>query len=128
MILNDSIEPIIQYIDQTGIKKGTSTYSRKMEQKYVRFYLFEYLRSRGFGYQKIADIFNMNHATIIHGIKSWNNLKRYSDVREMTEEVRFLFPMQIEQVCPSMQMRIVQSMSNLEKYMNKKMKKNEKNL
>jgi len=122
-MVNESFEYVQRYIDETGIKKGTETYSRRYEQKLIRFYLFAYLRDRGCSFWFIANMFNLNHATVISGIKSWNNLKRYPDVVELTDEVRFLFPMNVESVIPSMEIRMVHSLTSLEKYMNKKMKK-----
>ena len=58
-----------------------------------RFYLYDRIRSKkGISLQRIADMFNKsNHATIIHGIKTYNDQKNLYWVKEITREYDLAF-------------------------------------
>ena len=63
------------YIEKDALKK------RCRQRKYIhkRIYFFNVLRTAGYTYQSIGDLFGLNHATIVRGIKTFKNLKKAKD-------------------------------------------------
>lgn len=113
--MNDiNTQLVVNYVEKIGIVKGMPTYSRCLEQKVIRFYLFTYLRDQGLTFESIGRIFNLDHATIMHGIRAWKEYKNYDDVKQYTEYVRFLFPIGQVGTGESKHMRLVESLSLLE--------------
>ena len=53
--------------------------NRKIHLTFPRYCIFYYLRSEGLTLQSIADIFNIHHSSIIHGIRMYENLLKYND-------------------------------------------------
>ena len=51
------------------------------QPRYVhrRIYFFYILREAGATYQEIGDLFDLNHATVIHGIKRYKELRDTND-------------------------------------------------
>ena len=64
------IELIKQIIEQDGLAQK----NRKAEIIHKRVYLFNTLRKQGYTLKGIGSLFRMNHATILHGLKNYQNL------------------------------------------------------
>jgi len=60
-------------------KDGLVTKSRHRYLVDKRNYMFNALREEGFTFQKIGEIFERNHATIINGIKKHKQLTKHKD-------------------------------------------------
>jgi hypothetical protein len=73
--MEDLIRSVEYYIQKDELKK------RCRERKYVhkRIFFFNTLRNAGCTYQRIGDMFGLNHATIVHGIKTYKYLKKAKD-------------------------------------------------
>jgi len=69
------IELIKEIIEQDGLAKK----NRKREIVHRRIYLFRKLREDGHTLKGIGSLFNMNHATILHGLKTYKNLVETND-------------------------------------------------
>jgi len=80
---------IIQYIEEHNLK----TKHRYREYSYKRFYLYNLLRNEGFTLYEIARLFKRDHASIIHGIKTHNDLISVKDriYMEIVEELMLIF-------------------------------------
>ena len=65
--MEDLIRNVEYYIQKDELKK------RCRERKYVhkRIFFFNTLRNAGYTYQRIGEMFGLNHATIVHGIKTY---------------------------------------------------------
>lgn len=77
---------IKQVIEKDGLKK------RNREQHIVhrRIFLFNLIRENGYTYAYIARLFNMNHATVLHGIKRYKELLSLNDVRLQVDTERYV--------------------------------------
>ena len=75
------IELIKQIIEQDGLAKK----NRKREIVHRRIYLFNKLRKDGYTLKRIGSLFNMNHTTILHGLKTYNNLTDVHDKQLPTD-------------------------------------------
>jgi len=69
------IELIKEIIEQDGLAHK----NRKREIVHRRIYLFRKLREDGHTLKGIANLFNMNHATILHGLNTYKNLVETND-------------------------------------------------
>jgi len=69
------IELIKEIIEQDGLAQK----NRKREIVHRRIYLFRKLREDGHTLKGIASLFNMNHATILHGLNTYKNLVETND-------------------------------------------------
>ena len=69
------IELIKQIIEQDGLGNK----NRKREIVHRRIYLFNQLRKDGYTLKRIGGLFNMNHATILHGLKTFQDLSDIND-------------------------------------------------
>ena len=69
------IELIKQIIEQDGL----GIKNRKREIVHRRIYLFNQLRKDGYTLKRIGGLFNMNHATILHGLKTFQDLTDVND-------------------------------------------------
>ena len=69
------IELIKQIIEQDGLAQK----NRKREIVHRRIYLFRKLREDGHTLKGIGNLFNMNHATILHGLKTYQDLTDIND-------------------------------------------------
>jgi len=58
------IERIHEIIETENLRERT----KKPTKVHRRWFIFAYLRKNNFVYREIAELFQMNHATIIHGI------------------------------------------------------------
>jgi len=75
------IELIKQIIEQDGLANK----NRKREIVHRRIYLFNKLRKDGYTLKGIGSLFNMNHATILHGLKTYQNLIDVNDKQLKTD-------------------------------------------
>jgi len=69
------IELIKEIIEQDGLAQK----NRKRELVHRRIYLFRKLREDGHTLKGIGSLFNMNHATILHGLNTYKNLVETND-------------------------------------------------
>ena len=69
------IELIKEIIEQDGLAQK----NRKREIVHRRIYLFRKLREDGHTLKGIGSMFNMNHATILHGLNTYKNLVETND-------------------------------------------------
>ena len=69
------IELIKQIIEQDGLAQK----NRKREIVHRRIYLFRKLREDGHTLKRIGSLFNMNHATILHGLRLYQDLSDIND-------------------------------------------------
>jgi hypothetical protein len=69
------IELIKEIIEQDGLKNK----NRKREIIHRRIYLFRKLREDGYTLKGIGDLFNLNHATVLHGLNTYKNLVETKD-------------------------------------------------
>ena len=66
---------IIQYIEDNNLKAK----HRYRHYTYKRFYLYNLLREEGLTLYEIAAMFNRDHASVIHGLKTHNDLISIKD-------------------------------------------------
>ncbi len=73
--MEDLIKVVEYFIQKDELKK------RCRQRKYIhkRIYFFNVLRNAGCTYQRIGDMFGLNHTTILHGIKTYKDLKKAKD-------------------------------------------------
>ena len=86
------IELIKKIIEQDGLANK----NRKREIVHRRIYLFRKLREDGYTLKRIGGLFNMNHATILHGLKTFQDLTDVNDnqLRIDTEYYKLLLNLQ----------------------------------
>jgi hypothetical protein len=86
---NRTITMLRDYIDLNVDLK-----SRKRKHVCVRYYLMTYLKRKT--HLSLSDIGEMiggkDHATVIHGVRAYENTNNYEDVISYTAEVKELFP------------------------------------
>ena len=70
--MEDLIKSIIK-------KDGLSKKCRAAHLVNKRIYLFNFLRNNGYSFKQIGNLFNLGHATVIHGIKRYNALSATND-------------------------------------------------
>ena len=93
------IDAVMWYARDNELITGMDGFSRKMEHKLIRFYLFTMLRNQiRLPYQKIGLIFGQDHATVINGLKKWLIYENDEDVQYYTEDVRALFPLKTNEI------------------------------
>jgi hypothetical protein len=83
------MDEIIEYIMLNQLdKKG-----RHRQHAYRRYYLYNLLRNQGIPYASIGDMFNRDHASIMHGIKVHKNYTSINDnmydFYTMEEQLKF---------------------------------------
>jgi len=69
------IERIHEIIKTENLRERT----KKPNKVHRRWFIFSYLRKNNFIYREIAEIFGMNHATIIYGITQAELFERSKD-------------------------------------------------
>jgi hypothetical protein len=83
-----TIEEIKEYI----CSEGLAVKSRKREVVYRRIYLFRYLKQmEGMSLISIGKMFNRDHSTVIHGLRTFDNVKLYEDFMDYTRKEFELF-------------------------------------
>ena len=80
---------IIQYIEDNNLKAR----HRYRHYTYKRFYLYNLLREEGLTLYEIAAMFNRDHASVIHGLKTHNDLISIKDkiYLDYIEELMLIF-------------------------------------
>jgi hypothetical protein len=80
---------IIQYIEEHNL----TARHRYRHYTYKRFYLYNLLREEGLTLYEIARLFKRDHASVIHGIKTHNDLISVKDriYMEIVEELMLIF-------------------------------------
>jgi hypothetical protein len=87
------IDRVKIYIEENNLKKGSFYYSRKDRDKWRRYHLMTHLRLvYDMRLAKIGTLFSLDHATIIHGLKRYKDLKNDKDFKRETHALRLLFP------------------------------------
>ena len=77
----------LQEIKDYICEEGLDTKSRKREVVYRRIYLYKYLQQmEGLTLTAIGKMFNKDHATVIHGLKTFDNVKLYEDFMDYTRK------------------------------------------
>jgi hypothetical protein len=71
--MNEFINKVQYLIEKDGLSKP----NRKRELIYRKCYLQHKLREAGMTYKDIGSMFNMNHASVIHSVKTHDNLAKY---------------------------------------------------
>jgi hypothetical protein len=64
---------IIQQVEELIIQDELQNKSRQRDRIYKRSYLYAILREEGWNLSQIGRLFNRNHATVINGLKSYDN-------------------------------------------------------
>jgi hypothetical protein len=83
-----TIEEIKEYI----FSEGLAVKSRKRDIVYRRIYLFRYLKQmEGMSLISIGKMFNRDHSTVIHGLRTFDNVKLYEDFMDYTRKEFELF-------------------------------------
>ena len=95
------IERIHEIIKTENLRERT----KKPNKVHRRWFIFSYLRKNNFIYREIAEIFGMNHATIIYGITQAELFERAKD-----------------------EMYLIDTKDLFEEFKNKKIKLKERNL
>lgn len=80
---------IINYIDRNDLKAK----HRYRHYVYKRCYLYNMLRQEGLTFSQIGSLFNKNHATVLHGLRTHQDLMAVKDhiYLEYVEELRVIF-------------------------------------
>ena len=73
------MENLIERINLLIKKDNLKARCRYQNVVNKRFYLFYILRDYGYTYNQIGDFFDLNHATVIHGVKKYKALKKNRD-------------------------------------------------
>ena len=85
-----SIERVKEHIE----KYSLNVPCRKREVVYKRMYLFKYLQQmEGMSLTAIGKLFDKDHATVIHGLKTYENVHTYEDFISFTAEEFDSFPL-----------------------------------
>ncbi len=72
--------------------EGLNTKSRRRDIVYRRMYLFKYLKQmQDKTLTEIGNLFNRDHSTIIHGLKTFEDVKLYDDFIDYTQKEFELF-------------------------------------
>jgi hypothetical protein len=73
--MEDLIKNVEYFINKHKLKKRC----RKPRYVHRRMYFWDLLRKSGMTYQDIGKMFGQHHATIIYGIKKYNQLRSIND-------------------------------------------------
>jgi chromosomal replication initiation ATPase DnaA len=77
---------VLEQIRQIILRDGLRTKSRKRNLAYSRACLYTILRDYGFTFEFIGKLFSKDHATVINGIRIWNEVKDYPDAMEIGDK------------------------------------------
>jgi chromosomal replication initiation ATPase DnaA len=101
-----------QYIEseQLNLKRKTNSLVFK------RYYLYAYLRyTYNLPLVKIGKMFNRDHATIIHGIKIYEQIKETRYFQDFIHETKIQFPMGV-MVNSNFSLSMFETLSTLDKF------------
>ena len=73
------MEKLIKKVEHCILKDNLKSRCRKLEYTHRRMYLYNVLRKADFTYIEIAEMFNMNHATIMNAVKRLKCLEQKND-------------------------------------------------
>jgi len=79
---------IIKTIDDT-LNVDIRSKTKKRKVVYSRFIFYHLMRNKNFSLQKIGSFLGKDHATVIHGLKQFENLIQYEDFKEQYDKVVF---------------------------------------
>jgi hypothetical protein len=73
--MENLIDRIHEIIQTENLRQRT----KKPNKVHRRWFIFAYLRKNNYVLREIAELFDMNHATIIHGIRQANLFEQVKD-------------------------------------------------
>ena len=73
--MENLIDRIHEIIENENLRERT----KKPNKVHRRWFIFAYLRKNNYVLREIAELFNMNHATIIHGIRQAQLFEQVKD-------------------------------------------------
>tara|TARA_R100001509_G_C4682095_1_gene153887 strand:- start:33 stop:449 length:417 start_codon:yes stop_codon:yes gene_type:complete len=73
------MEELIKDVEFLISKDNLRQKNRKREKIHKRMYLYNILKDYGYSYVRIAFMFSKNHATVIHAIYEYKQLKEIND-------------------------------------------------
>ena len=73
--MENLIDRIHEIIETENLRQRT----KKPNKVHRRWFIFAYLRKNNYVLREIAELFDMNHATIIHGIRQADLFERVKD-------------------------------------------------
>jgi len=76
--LNEYGNSLVKFIEKE-VNHKVVVRNRKQMLTNERFVLFKHLRSKGMYLKKIGHLFRCDHATVMYGIRQFNNLKDTND-------------------------------------------------
>ena len=81
--MEDLIKSIIK-------KDGLAKKCRTVDVVNKRIYLFNFLRNNGYTFNVIGNLFNLDHTTVIHGIKRYKELSATNDAMLQVDTERYV--------------------------------------
>ena len=81
--MEDLIKSIIK-------KDGLAKKCRTVDVVNKRIYLFNFLRNNGYTFNVIGNLFNLDHTTVIHGIKRYKELSSTNDAMLQVDTERYV--------------------------------------
>ena len=81
--MEDLIKSIIK-------KDGLAKKCRTVDVVNKRIYLFNFLRNNGYTFNVIGNLFNLDHTTVIHGIKRYKELNATNDAMLQVDTERYV--------------------------------------
>ena len=90
------IELIKQIIEQDGLAEK----NRKREIIHKKIFLFTALRKESFTLKRIGALFNMDHTSVLHGLKTFQNLSDVNDkqLRIDTDYYKLLLSLELPEL------------------------------
>ena len=80
--MEDLIKSIIK-------KDGLAKKCRTVDVVNKRIYLFNFLRNNGYTFNVIGNLFNLDHTTVMHGIKRYKELNATNDAMLQVDTERY---------------------------------------
>jgi hypothetical protein len=95
LIMNKTMQELITEV-KAEIEKNNLNFipgadNRARHKVYQRYYLFLFLRSHRLTLEEIANIFGMDHSTVVYGLKQANIMKRDRLFLRITDDLRQKF-------------------------------------
>lgn len=83
------MKTLINEVKEVISREGLDKKDRRRHIVHARFYLMNLLRKHEVKLKSIGELFNMHHATVVHGINQYQDLKQMKD-RLLDEDTRHL--------------------------------------
>ena len=83
------MESLIKEVKEVISREGLDKKNRRRHIVHARFYLMSLLRKHEVKLKSIGEMFDMHHATVIHGLAKYEDLKGFND-RLLDEDTRHL--------------------------------------